>query len=159
MNNEYNILDFELSKIIVEKAYHIYNKEYDKAFRDNTALSELKSNIKIDPDQGAYLIMIGVIIYSNEEKEKTIIDIEYSYRFTLINEETFNKEKFLNISLKLASMLIGVSYSTFRGNFFERMNNSSYDNFSPLPIINPQAIAKHQFNFDKEDLLTNEEEE
>lgn len=111
---------------------------------NNTLQIETSVKINIDAHKQIISITIGVIIFTNQNKENKLCSLLAAFIFHTvgINKFEFNNEK-IKIPDGFLVSLVSVSYSTLRGIFFEKCANTYLSNII-LPLIDPIKLLKKE---------------
>lgn len=153
------IFDYHLDDIICEELVVNNHSKDDIKNVMKSSSSELGVKLDYKEEDHSVIVFIKVRISGMDEEggeikdELDFIKINYSFHFVLNKKKKVidHEEILKNESLILT--FLSVSYSTYRGMFYEKLSSSPYKDISPLPIINPRILLDLVKDENKEDIV------
>lgn len=121
-------------------SYANLSKKYRKKIGDIVQINVSYVFETLHKKEEAILILKVSIV--NKETSREICLAETKFIFGIRNmERLINGNSFISKQIPLT--LVSISYSTFRGQIFEKLKGTPLENIPPIPVIDPNLLLEN----------------
>jgi hypothetical protein len=111
--------------------------------------AEIRFSLRIEPENDGITVILGVELARQSDATK-VAELEAEFKFSVIGMKELPKvNDKIDIPLDFLANLLGLSYGTLRGIFYEKVSKTVLCSFI-LPLIQPKKMLESNMKKEQE---------